>query len=123
MGLDQWMKAIYNDGQELEFYYRKENWLRGWLIENTELEENSNYVVIEVDIDKLKDLHDTCSKVLEQKDENTSDEELPTHDGFFFGFYDYDDCYYGGIMNVKENIEQILENEDKISEVLYWDWW
>lgn len=120
MGLDQWIKYEDDEGHDLEKYYRKVNWLRGWMIENTSLDHDSNCEEVFISRSQLNELLKTCEYVLEHK--NDAEEKLPTLGGFFFGTYDYDDWYFTEIENVRDGLKDILSNKN-LCEVTYYDWW
>lgn len=92
---------------------------------------------IYVDISKLQELVDRCHKILNDKDNIVTKEEvfkdwngedrievvkylkdptlanelLPTQSGFFFGSTSYDDWYLLGLQNTIDAIEPILKDE------------
>ena len=83
---------------------------------------------IEITVDKLEKLLDTCKKVL--ADHSLAKELLPTADGFFFGSTAYDEYYFGEIERTIEIIEPVLkfakhklEIEDYVWEVYYQASW
>ncbi len=120
MGLDQWIKYEDDDGNEIEKYYRKVNWLRGWVIENSTLTHESDCEDAFISRNKLEELLDDCNYVLKHKDE--AEEILPTTGGFFFGTYEFDDWYFSSVENVRDDLEDILSNKT-VEEVTYSDWW
>lgn len=127
MGLDQWLNAYdYDDTEYFEFTYRKINFLRNWMIKNTDLTDESDTDIVDVYIDSDTDnslvkLLNDCNEVLKNNDK--ADELLPTLDGFFFGGCDYDKWYFEDVKQVRDDIQAIIDNKDKIAYVTYQDWW
>ena len=62
---------------------------------------------VEITVDKLEALLDTCKKVL--ADHSLAGSLLPTTDGFFFGSTEYDDYYFGELEQTVEIIEPVLK--------------
>ena len=120
MGLDQWLKYVSDDGYSSEKYFRKCNWLRNWVIQNTELSHDSDTEEVELTRPQLEDLKEKCEDVLQHKEK--ADELLPTLGGFFFGSYEYDEWYFDQVKSVKNDLEEILANKNW-EEVIYTDWW
>ena len=121
MGLDQIICGYDEDGVEVVHKcYRKQNWLRNWMIKNTALDYDSNTEIVELERYKLRELIETCKYVLNHK--NRASEKLETLNGFFFGVTDYDDWYFKGIEQVKDDLEELL-NDDELKYFDYWDWW
>lgn len=117
MGLDQSIWYTENDIKK-EIYYRKMNWLRLWMINNTDLQPADNCVEVEVPITKIKKLIHDCEYVLTHKDEAST--ILPTMDGFFFGSTEYDEDYYNDVEYVKSTLQAITNLNTKIT---YEDCW
>ena len=93
-------------------YWRKANQIHNWFMQNcTRRDEYDNPIddcrPIEITVDKLEKLLDTCKKVL--ADHSLAKELLPTADGFFFGSTAYDDYYLGQIEQTIEIIEPVLK--------------
>ncbi|RAP49219.1 MAG: hypothetical protein BZ138_08055 [Methanosphaera sp. rholeuAM270] len=121
MGLDQWINYITDDGDVHEFYYRKENWLRNWMEENTMLNSESNCEKIVIHPTQINELHQACEQVLDNHE--LADELLPTQCGFFYGSTDYDEWYFEGVELVKNHMEEIMNMEENVLIVTYEDWW
>lgn len=93
-------------------YWRKANQIHNWFMQNcAERDEYDNPIddcrPIEITVDKLEALLDTCKKVL--ADHSLADSLLPTTDGFFFGSTEYDDYYFGELEQTVEIIEPVLK--------------
>lgn len=121
MGLDQWINVFKTNGDTNQYTYRKVNWLRNWVIENTLLTHSSNTEEVILHIEKLKELLELCKETLEEK--QNADEILPTLGGFFFGDTEYDEYYFSSVRKVRDDLNEILENEGAIQMVTYEDWW
>lgn len=120
MGLDQYLYVSAKNYDET-FYYRKENWLRNWMINNTKLTHRSNCEGVEITTNQIKELLNLCEQVLKNKDD--ADELLPTLEGFFFGNTVYDEWYFKGVKHLKHDLETILSHENEGLTVTYEDWW
>ena len=93
-------------------YWRKANQIHNWFMQNcAERDEYDNPIddcrPVEITVDKLEELLDTCKKVL--ADHSLAKELLPTADGFFFGSTEYDDYYFGELEQTVEIIEPVLK--------------
>ena len=93
-------------------YWRKANQIHNWFMQNcANRDEYDNPIddcrPIEITVDKLEELLDTCKKVL--ADHSLAGSLLPTTDGFFFGSTEYDDYYFGEIEQTVEIIEPVLK--------------
>lgn len=95
-------------------YWRKANAIHGWFVKNVQEGEDDcgRYCV---SLDKLKELKETCEKVL--KDVRLAEDLLPATKGFFFGSYEYDDYYEDDIVRTVEILDKILSCPDAK------DWW
>ena len=114
-------------------YWRKANQIHNWFMQNcANRDEYDNPIddcrPIEITVDKLEELLDTCKKVL--ADHSLAGSLLPTADGFFFGSTEYDDYYFGEIEQTVEIIEPVLkfakhklEIKDYVWEVYYQASW
>ena len=122
MGLDQYLN-VYCENFDKQFTYRKVNFLRGWMIRNTSLTENDNCKEVTVPLERLKELLKNCNDVLNNHDK--ADELLPSHSGFFFGTYDYDEWYFRGVEQVRDDLNEIIkiDMEYDIEFITYSDWW
>lgn len=93
-------------------YWRKANQIHNWFMQNcAERDEYDNPIddcrPVEITVDKLEALLDTCKKVL--ADHSLAGSLLPTADGFFFGSTEYDDYYFGELEQTVEIIEPVLK--------------
>ena len=114
-------------------YWRKANHIHNWFMQNcAERDDWDNPIddcsPIEITVDKLEKLLDTCKKVL--TDHSLAETLLPTQSGFFFGSTGYDEYYFGEIERTIEIIEPVLkfakhklEIEDYVWEVYYQASW
>jgi hypothetical protein len=68
-----------------------------------------------VSLEKLKELKETCEKVLENKE--LAADLLPSSKGFFFGSYDYDEWYESDLIKTVEHLDKILKHP------LAHEWW
>ena len=120
MGLDQYINYENDDGIGEEIYLRKVNWLRNWVIANTELTHEDDCKPVYIPRYKIESLLKDCKTVLEHKEK--APELLPTVSGFFFGSTEYDEDYYSDVEYVSLKLEEILSNKT-VEEVTYNDWW
>ena len=114
-------------------YWRKANHIHNWFMQNcAERDEYDNPIddcsPIEITVDKLEELLETCKRVL--ADHSLAESLLPTADGFFFGSTEYSEYYFGEIERTIEIIEPVLkfakhklEIEDYVWEVYYQASW
>lgn len=126
MGLDMCLeKRKTNSNEEpIELvYWRKVNAVHKFFTKDYK---RDNTTVIPVTKEKLEDLVNRCTEVLIKRTEECSKELLPTTLGFFFGSISYDEEYYKGIEETKENIIRVLENEYPLAEnevIEYFAWY
>ena len=95
-------------------YWRKANAIHGWFVENVQ-EGNDDCGDYYVSPDKLKELKETCEKVLDNL--SLAEELLPATKGFFFGDYRYDEYYERDLERTVEALDKILSSPDAK------DWW
>ena len=93
-------------------YWRKANHIHNWFIQNCAYKDECGNPIddcrpIEITVDKLEKLLDTCKKVL--ADHSLASSLLPTADGFFFGWTDYSDWYFDEIERTIEIIEPVIK--------------
>jgi hypothetical protein len=100
-------------------YWRKENAIHAWFVENCQEGEDDcreSYVTAE-DLTKLADL---CDLVLESKD----GELLPTQGGFFFGGTEYDEYYFEAIEETAKVLrEELNSNTEEYPTYYYHSSW
>lgn len=83
-----------------------------------ELENCADYPVT---VDQLKELRDTCQKVLDNH--NLAEELLPTYGGVFFGTYDYDERYFSRVAETVSKLDGLFENSGDDDEYYFYAWW
>jgi hypothetical protein len=89
-------------------YWRKANAIHKWFVDNVQKGVDNCGVYI-VTAKQLEDLLDTCKEVLDNKDK--APELLSSQEGFFFGGTDYDEYYFGDIIQTIEILEECLADE------------
>lgn len=99
-------------------YFRKVNFLMSFF------NYTGNCEYMEITESEIKQLIDSCGKVLNERNEETSSELLPAQMGFFFGNYEYNDWYYENVEQVLTDFTKIL-NETDFNEqtILMFCWW
>ena len=114
-------------------YWRKANHIHNWFIQNCAYKDECGNPIddcrpIEITVDKLEKLLDTCKKVL--ADHSLAETLLPTQSGFFFGSTRYDEYYFDEIERTIKIIEPVikfikhkLEIDSYIWEVYYQASW
>lgn len=114
-------------------YWRKANHIHNWFIQNCADRDECGDPIddcrpIEITVDKLEELLESCKKVL--ADHSLASSLLPTQSGFFFGPTDYDEYYFKDIEDTIEIIEPVLkfakhklEIKDYVWEVYYQASW
>ena len=96
-------------------YWRKANQIHGWFVREVQqgVDDCREYAVPR---EKLEELLDTVTKVLEG-DKDTAKELLPVTEGFFFGNYDeedgYDKRYEEQLFHTRDVLENILNTVAK----------
>lgn len=122
MGLDQWINVVTNDDDEIEYTYRKFNFLRLWLVNNNDYDDTANLDVVDLPYENLLKLRKDCKTVLDDHDK--ADSILPTQDGFFFGSTDYDDWYFNDVKKLYTDLNEIVNNYgENIAYITYEEWW
>jgi hypothetical protein len=88
-------------------YWRKVNAVHGWFVENVQRGEDDcgEYYVSR---EKLKELVNTCTLAITNKDPNL----LPPREGFFFGSTDVDEYYWGDIMDTINQLQPLIDRPD-----------
>ena len=90
-------------------YWRKANHIHNWFVANAQ-DGVDNCAEYYVDIDDLKNLLETCKRVMINPIE--AKELLPTASGFFFGGTDYDESYFDSVKETISILEECLSDED-----------
>ena len=101
-----------------EIYWRKANQIHGWFVENcgNGLDEGQ---YMPVSRDKLVELHNTCTMLLDTKSKGLANEMLPPTPGFFFGTYEIDDWYWQDLEHTHKELSGLLE---RITDENKWDY-
>jgi hypothetical protein len=88
-------------------YWRKSNQIHNWFVINVQRGEDDcgEYYVSHA---KLKELVNTCTLAITNKDPNL----LPPREGFFFGSTDVDEWYWRDIMDTINQLQPILDRPD-----------
>lgn len=86
-------------------YWRKANAIHAWFVQNVQggKDDCSSY---HVSRNQLKQLSETCRKVLANRD--LAPNILSTQSGFFFGPTEYDEYYYRDVQETADQIDKIL---------------
>lgn len=130
-------------------YWRKANQIHNWFVENVQDGIDDCSYHNEVTKEILEELLDICQRVLDScelvegiiqngityengkrtllmengfhvKDSNVAEELLPTHAGFFFGGYDYDEYYVQSIKETINIITTVLETTNFETQMIYY---
>lgn len=90
---------------EQVMYWRKANAIHRWFVENVQdgVDDCREYWVSK---EKIQELIDLCSKVIETKDTTL----LAPKSGFFFGSQEIDDWYFINLGDTVKKLTQELEN-------------
>jgi hypothetical protein len=88
-------------------YWRKSNAIHNWFVQNVQ-EGKDKCQTSYVSLEQLKELKETCEKVL--NDLNLASELLPVAQGFFFGSYEYDEYYELDLERTVEKLDKILSH-------------
>jgi hypothetical protein len=86
-------------------YWRKANAIHDWFVKNVQNGED-DCVEHYVSMKNIKDLLNTCEKVIENP--AIAEEFLPTTSGFFFGSTDYDECYVEDLKNTIKILKEAI---------------
>ena len=90
-------------------YWRKANAIHNWFVQNVQ-EGKDDCGDYYVSLEKLKELKESCEKVL--KDNKLAPDLLPSVKGFFFGSYTYDEYYERDLERTVEVLNKILSSPD-----------
>ena len=118
MGLDMYLNSK-KDGREVGCW-RKSNQIHKWFVDNIQngIDECENN---DVNLEQLKQLRDVCSDVL--ADHKKAEELLPPQKGFFFGSYDYDECYFNDLEQTVIITQKIIDECEKDEVFVYCSSW
>lgn len=103
------------------FYFRKYNWLYGWVRRKLKLPELKNCEHYQLTRPMIDDLIDDITKVL--SDHSLAEKVLPTEDGFFFGSTAYDDWYYEDLTDAKKQLSELLTKMSDGEPADFWSWY
>lgn len=103
------------------FYFRKYNWLYGWVRRKLKLPELKNCEHYNLTRTMVHNLIDDITKVL--YDPSLAKKLLPTEDGFFFGSTEYDDWYFDELRDAKEQLTQLLGMMGDGEPADFWSWY
>ena len=123
MGLDMWIED--DEGNEL-MDWRKANQIHRWIIDNSEetLEEERTTIIsmgklkelLEIinDIIHLTPKEKMCIRLQNGLDFNVEKAKrfLPTCSGFFYGGTEYDKWYLEQLIETKEFLEKVINNDN-----------
>jgi hypothetical protein len=92
-------------------YWRKANQIHKWFVDNVQKgnDDCKEYYVSE---EKIKELYDLCTQI--NSNPEKAEELLPSHPGFFFGSYEYDEYYIKDIKHTIEILEPLLNSDNSI---------
>ena len=116
MGLDITIQKGKNS-----YYFRKYNWLYGWVRRKLKLPELKNCEHYKLHRSMINDLIDDIKKV--SSDHSLAEKLLPTEDGFFFGSTEYDDWYYKDLQDAKTQLSQLLAKMRDGEPADFWSWY
>lgn len=109
MGLDMY---LYEKHTHEVAYWRKANAIHNWIINRTESVDDCT--PINLYLQDLIDLRETCQQVLDAHTQDVAYDLLPPASGFFFGTTDIDEWYWDNVQDTLTKLNAILEdaNED-----------
>jgi hypothetical protein len=119
MGLDIF---FYRVKKKEVGYFRKVNFLVNFFEKRGF--DTPNQTPLQIHRKDAEELLDACNQVL--ADHSKAPELLPTMEGFFFGETDYDDLYFGDVLDVKIWVtDKLLPAFDKLEddESIYFETW
>ena len=103
------------------YYFRKYNWLYGWVRRKLKLPEIKNCEHYKLHRSMVNDLIGDISNVL--SDHSLAKKVLPTEDGFFFGSTEIDSWYYKELTDAKEQLTQLLAKMIDGEPADFWSWY
>ncbi|HAX1982187.1 TPA: hypothetical protein JW546_003932 [Escherichia coli] len=124
MGLDIYFESqpkneLNNEESRKQIgYFRKFNALVGWMERN--VGEVKNCELLELT------MNDICflKAHLMHINESNCEEILPVTEGFFFGSQEYDEYYWLDVVELKELVDEIIENHDfHNNRLTFCAWW
>lgn len=98
-----------NDENPVIAYWRKANAIHAWFV-RTQADGVDECQKIPVHLSALRELRDTCVRIIEAGATQEAAEEhgLPTQGGFFFGSTSYDEWYKTDLEGTVEQLDAIL---------------
>ena len=87
-------------------YWRKANAIHNWMVENVQNGQD-NCERYSVSDTQLRDLRDTCQRVIDNRG-NGDPVELETKSGLFYGSIEYDDDYWADLLGTVEKLDKAL---------------
>jgi hypothetical protein len=92
-------------------YWRKANQIHSWFVR--ECQDNVDECQLTyVSREKLRELRETCLRVLVAKDESVAEELLAPKGGFFFGPAVYDEWYWEDLKQTVTQLDRVLALPD-----------
>lgn len=108
-------------------YWRKQNMLHHFLLEQTGADPNMNCTYVEVPYEVLYEFIGRANDILKARGHNReylANKLLPTQSGFFFGGTDYDKWYYECLKSIRADLREIIQSTDFTNQTLYYScWW
>jgi hypothetical protein len=92
-------------------YWRKANQIHKWFVNNVQ-EGNDDCKEYYVSDEQIKELYDLCVEIINNPQK--AEELLPTHTGFFFGSYEYDEYYMRDLQHTIDILKPLLNCNDAI---------
>ena len=99
---------------ELDFeagYWRKANAIHRWFVDTVQ-DGRDDCGMYRVAHSQLRELRSLCKTLLEKKDSEMAQDEMPPQAGFFFGSTDIDDDYWQDLADTVAIIEALESRED-----------
>ena len=125
MGLDMYLEKHRRAGGkpadsfiEDVGYWRKANAIHGWFVEHVQDGKDDCNYHRPVTQEDLRNLLDLCKRVM--ADHRKASKLLPATRGFFFGGYDYDECYFHQITETAALCQRLLSDFDFENYALYY---
>ena len=143
MGLDMYMVRVDNktckpikEGDDIVSfdsktdevaYWRKQNMLHHFILEQTGADPNMNCTYVEVPYEVLYEFIGRANDILKARGHNReflAEKVLPTHSGFLFGSSEYGKWYYEYLISIRADFRSIIQTTDFVNQTLYYScWW
>jgi hypothetical protein len=101
-------------------YWRKSNAIHKFFVDNY-AEGVDNCQPIYIPRQGIEELVKRCDEIL--KDSTAASKLLPTEGGFFFGPTEYDEYYFGDLVETQEAMKQLLEKLQDDNDLIYQASW